>query len=550
MSPLRIQTTGLEQFAPGGNMRLRVVVLGGGGAGKTRWSSFSPRPFYANCEAGLGSVADRKVPYADVSSSQDMLDVLEYMRQECMKPWDQRRYHTLVIDTVDAYQRKLKDEWLRSNPGAQAFSGFDAWGFLNTRMQQFLTRLLNLDMHILVLAHYKEKSIKEGTGELATERQELRIRLQGESGDTIFDDYDLVGWMGTYYEAVDGQRVQKRGLTFRETPERPFLKDRLDMTPPWIEVTFAESDYEALFTRLRERIAKLEASEELGEIPHAASTFLPGPDVPIMVPGSGGALPPMEAREAPLESRGKNELVVMAREMQLPGIKGNTLKSELIDMINAAGGVDAWFTAKTAAAETVKPEPVQSEPEPEPKPESEAAPMPEEPVAEPIAEDVPTEAEVVAAAAIPECGKAYGPQRCTYDATHPGNCSWASPMTDAGEPVNEVTGEIQSKPDVEMEAAVAAVVETTGATVIPEPTAPPKAAAPAPAAPRPAIGGVERPADCTECGNSIDTDPPLELTGGRPIMPVQKESYIRVSYIKARRYMCAGCFLTLNQVKR
>jgi hypothetical protein len=54
---LLIQTTGLEDYAPGGTARVKVLNIGGPGAGKTRFSSFFPAPIFADCERGLASVA-------------------------------------------------------------------------------------------------------------------------------------------------------------------------------------------------------------------------------------------------------------------------------------------------------------------------------------------------------------------------------------------------------------------------------------------------------------------------------------------------------------
>jgi hypothetical protein len=54
----------------------------------------------------------------------------------------------VVIDTLDGYQRKVKEEWLAENKQA-IFTGRDAWGFLESKMSQLLTRLLNLDYNII-----------------------------------------------------------------------------------------------------------------------------------------------------------------------------------------------------------------------------------------------------------------------------------------------------------------------------------------------------------------------------------------------------------------
>lgn len=328
---LAIKTTGLEQYAAGGEGRLQILIIGGQGAGKTRMSSYFPSPIYANCEAGLASIADRSMPYVDIRTSQDMLDLLAHMKQECRQPYRNRQFQTIVVDTIDAFQRLVKDEWLRANPGAQSFRGFDAWGYLDAKMQMLLTRLLNLDMNVIVLAHFKDKTIREGVGENATERQELMLQLSGDIKDSIFNDFDLVGWIGTFWDVEDGVRVEKRGLTFKRTPEKPFLKDRLHVTPPWMEVTFSDSDYANLFAAVISRLDDFTPSEDIGEI---TSAFPDQPSGGVVGPHSGGALPAQDPADIPLTQFDKVTLQKMARDLGIE-FKGNTIKAELVEAIEA-----------------------------------------------------------------------------------------------------------------------------------------------------------------------------------------------------------------------
>ena len=76
---LKIKTTGLDDYIDG-SANIRLLVVGGPGAGKTRMSSFWPKPIYAACEAGVGSILDRNVPYVNVNSSNDMLDFLAHLK--------------------------------------------------------------------------------------------------------------------------------------------------------------------------------------------------------------------------------------------------------------------------------------------------------------------------------------------------------------------------------------------------------------------------------------------------------------------------------------
>lgn len=333
---LVIKTTGLEQYAPGGQARLKLLIIGGPGVGKTRWASYFPKPIYADCEAGLASVADREVPYVGVNSSTDMLDLLTHLKQECRLPQDKRSFDTVIIDTLDAYQRKLKNEWMERNK-AESFTGWEAWGFVSQKLQLLLTKLLNLDMNVIVNVHFKDKVTKDD--DTGKETHTYGLQMQGDVAETAFNDFDLVGWMGTFWEAQGGERVQKRGITFQPTPERPMLKDRLHVTPKWLEVTFDEADYNNLFERVTERVVDLAPTATVGQIPSAD----PDADVPSTVirPETvpSGALPAQPKAELPLAQLDKPSLLALARKegvSTLPDgtpIKGNSLKAELISAI-------------------------------------------------------------------------------------------------------------------------------------------------------------------------------------------------------------------------
>lgn len=324
----------------------------------TRWASYFPKPFYADVEAGLASVADRQVPFASVRNSNDMLDVLEFLKVEQRQPWEQRKYQTVIIDTLDAFQRKVKNEWMEKE-NSQTFSGWDAWGFLNAKMGLLMTRLLNLDMNVIVNVHYKDKTIKDD--ETGRESREIVLQLQGEMSDTAFNDFDLVGWMGTYWEAVEGQKVQKRGLTFKPTSDKPFLKDRLYVTPTWMEVEFADSDYTKLFSAITERIDEFEPTEDIGEVPTADGEVTP--PTGVLSPAAAGAGPVAPQQPAPdrLGDYDKATLQAEARKRSI-AFKGNTLKGELIALIEAHDQKKAGATQEPAKNDSPPPPPAPPEP--------------------------------------------------------------------------------------------------------------------------------------------------------------------------------------------
>lgn len=500
--PLKINRTGVEQYAPGGNGSLHVMIIGGPGAGKTRFASYWPDPLYLNCEAGLASVADRQVPYVDISNSREMLQALDHLKMVGTQPPEKREYKTVVVDTLDAFQRKVKDEWLQQHPHEQSFRGFEAWGYLDSKMQMLMTRLLNLPLNVVVLAHYNEKQVSEGVGNDATTRTKYELQLSGAIKDAVFNDFDLVGWMGQYWKTGPEGRIEARGLTFKRTPEKEFLKDRLHVTPDWLEIRFSDEDYADLFMAYASRLDDLPNSQEVGEIADpqgdaAQSGF-------VLSPSEGGALPPQDPTTIPLASFDRATLAKIAKDegvaktVQGTPIRGNTVKSELIEAIEAARTLKRNGDAP-AAAETHEAPAAQAQNAPTPAP----APQP---------------------ATAPASTGVQGGQSSPEGETE---------LTEAGV-VNIRSGEVvSSEPEDIAKAALRAVKEGLGGEVI-HTTEPvektsesPTPPAPAPAAPRPAQTAATKTCEWPTTEGGCDVD-----------LSTQKTDYVRLSYIKARKYLC------------
>jgi hypothetical protein len=480
---LVIQTTGLQDYAPGGKARVKLLNIGGPGAGKTRFSSYFPQPIYADCEGGLASVADRNVPYVRVSNSQDMLDLLAYLKQECRQPAEQRTYNTIVVDTLDAFQRKVKNEWMEREKKA-TFTGWDAWGYLNSRMQLLMTRLLNLDMNVIVNVHFKDRTVTDDDTGKTTHTFELQ--LSGEWSDTAFNDFDLVGWMGTFWKAEGGERVLKRGLTFKPTPERPFLKDRLHVTPDWLEVNFDESDYTKLFDAIQSRVQDIEEGAVVGEVPDL-SPDVAAPNAAVKGPTDigTGALPPTPPRDIPLAQLDKPTLVKRCRDAGITTtvdgtpIKGNTLKSELIAALEARAQKPAPAPETTEAGQPT------TDPSPEPPPTQPVEPT--EPAALPTEPDAPAQPKLANAKRV---------------------------QVDGIGQVDTKTGEVS------LEEAVQTVKDELDGQVIEEQVTPTPAPAPvAQPAPAPQVDA----GTCEDCGKSLAGEP---------------TDFVKLSWIKYRRRLC------------
>jgi hypothetical protein len=229
----------------------------------------------------------------------------------------ERRWHTVVVDTVDAYQRLCKEDYLQAHRGLESFGGRDAWGYLEAKMSQLLTRLNALDMNVIVNAHYK------ATGDDDDGGKEVTLQLQGSVKFSLFGDFSLIGRTQAFYADADGDRVRKFGITFRSSEEWPFLRDRLRITPTgWMEITFSEEDWGKLFATYIERAEMLKPGQVL-EV---------GQEIQPPAVGEGGPVAVAPQAELPLTALDRSSLVSLARGLGLP-VRGNSTKGDLVDAI-------------------------------------------------------------------------------------------------------------------------------------------------------------------------------------------------------------------------
>jgi hypothetical protein len=258
---LVIRTTGLEDYLDGGTGRIKALIMGSPGSGKTRSSSFWPKPLLADCEEGRMSVADRRIPYAAITGTADMKALLTMAEAEGKRPKAERRFETLIVDTLDAYQRIVIQDYLRGAKKA-SMSGWQDWGHLEAEMNELIARLNALPMNVIINLHVKDTKVggdDDGEGGYLVKSP----KLKGDLRDQIAAEFDLVGFMEAGWEAVDGKRQLARYIQWEPSPDKPILKDRSGRLPKRTPVTFTERDYLGLLEPLREAQASLTESSEI-----------------------------------------------------------------------------------------------------------------------------------------------------------------------------------------------------------------------------------------------------------------------------------------------
>lgn len=223
---------------------IKMLVAGAPGAGKTRMGSTAPNPIYASAEGGLMSVADRSVPYVNIETSEDLLQLKVGLEQDKSVRAEVFGFdiETVVIDTIDEIQRILIKERLEET--RQAHMAIQDWGWLGEQMQAIIRGFRNLDMHVIFNVHLKESSNAE------TGRTWFDPGLQGGIASQIPAYVDLACLLkSSLVSEVKGDKVVERQVRQLVTqPSRDFgwLKDRSGRLPGELEVNLTD-DFDRIY---------------------------------------------------------------------------------------------------------------------------------------------------------------------------------------------------------------------------------------------------------------------------------------------------------------
>jgi len=233
---LQVQTSG-KMEAP----KLKLLVCGNPGAGKTRMASTFPNPFYISAEGGLLSIRDRDVPYIEMRQRADLYAVKEVIEGGLAEKTIGRPVDTLVIDTIDEVQNILMRERLEDTKSENF--GLQDWGWIADQMKSLIRGLRSLPVHVIFTCHLKETSDSD-SGEVWFEPG-----MQGQTSKHIpaAVDLALVLTSKTKVVAVGGQKERVVTRMLQTYPDRHhrWIKDRSGKLPPNVEIDF-ENDFQRI----------------------------------------------------------------------------------------------------------------------------------------------------------------------------------------------------------------------------------------------------------------------------------------------------------------
>ena len=190
--------------------KVKALIYGSSGAGKTRFSATAPKPFYVNAERGLMSARNvlkargEDLEGYSINTLKDLQDAYKYL-SEFDHP-----YETVVIDSISEINEIIKPELEAKRPGGMVQKD---WGDLHKKIKSILRKFRDLDMHVIFIA---QESVEKDEQVI----HKIVPLLNGKSATEIAYYMDIVG----YPKIIEGTR---RIIT--DTHNKLLTKDRSDI---------------------------------------------------------------------------------------------------------------------------------------------------------------------------------------------------------------------------------------------------------------------------------------------------------------------------------
>ena len=247
-----LHTAGADEYPS----RLRMLVVGAPGSGKTTLAASFPHAIFASSGGDLTTLSrSGSVPYVNVDTIKD----LYLLKQALDRPAEERtelfgqRVDTLVIDTVDELQRLLLWEHVRNEGRTDTVAG--DWGWIAERFHSIFTGFKQVDINLVILARTKDVQYGES-------KAVIQPALGGAFTESIHKYVDISAYLYALPDATDEDI--ERTLRFAPLGYVPWANDKTGILPLTMP-----SSYETLLNILEQfRSVELpESSIRTVEIP-------------------------------------------------------------------------------------------------------------------------------------------------------------------------------------------------------------------------------------------------------------------------------------------
>jgi len=132
----------IKEFKPEDH-KIKALIYGAAGAGKTVFTGTAKKAIYASAEGGLLSIADKNPHYVEVKSLKDLAELYSYLSTE------DHKYETIVIDSITEINEIVKME-IEKKVGHNM--QLQDWGELAKKLRDLFRKFRDLPMNVILVA--------------------------------------------------------------------------------------------------------------------------------------------------------------------------------------------------------------------------------------------------------------------------------------------------------------------------------------------------------------------------------------------------------------
>lgn len=181
-----MQTVQIKTFIPEDH-KIKALIYGPAGAGKTVFAGTAKKAIYASAEGGLLSIADKKPEFVEIKSLKDLLGLYSFLSNE------DHEYETVVIDSITEINEIIKSEIEKRTGRALQLQD---WGEVASKVSNVLRAFRDLPMNVLFIAQENYINDEQKIKKIVPE-------LNGKSATSIARYMDVVGYI---HVEADGTR--------------------------------------------------------------------------------------------------------------------------------------------------------------------------------------------------------------------------------------------------------------------------------------------------------------------------------------------------------
>lgn len=217
--------------------KLKILVWGGPGTGKTHLIGTAPNPFVIAAEDGILTLHKFDIPYFKLDNTMAIYETFLMIMESAIKrevvetengTVDFSKIETIALDSAWMLNSRLTRE-IKEESGKPKFQ-HDQWGILLDRMQECTLKLLESDYHVIVTMGEAIKA-----DEIDSEQKQITFNMQGSFRNQIayLFDFNL-----TTFKEVTGRRATYK--VFTNDANNRSAKARVDLPGEILDPSFAK----------------------------------------------------------------------------------------------------------------------------------------------------------------------------------------------------------------------------------------------------------------------------------------------------------------------